>query len=234
METSPSLWATCISMWPPSQLKIKLKQTRVFFCSDGISHVLGYARCLLCYYCALLRRPFSTFLSFRCLYTSVSSPEPSPGWSFSSQERCCSLLIILVALHWARSTKSVFFLFWGAQNWIQQSGWGVISPERKVRLPWPAGSAFPHADKDAAGFPCRKGALLAYSQLVCQDPIAAEPLLSWSACSVYQFIGLFLPRCCWTAWGLFLFSYLISPCCLCMETQLGVWLGLCNSVSKHG
>lgn len=41
VETPHTLWATCVSVWPPSQEK------SVFLCSNGISCVLTCAQCLL-------------------------------------------------------------------------------------------------------------------------------------------------------------------------------------------
>ena len=51
----------------------------------------------------------------------------------SSQERCSSPLIILVALLWTRSKSSMSFLYWGPQAWTQYSRWG-LSRRARFRL----------------------------------------------------------------------------------------------------
>ena len=53
--------------------------------------------------------------------------------SLSSQERCSSHLLILVALRWTLSSSSSSFLKWGAQNWTQCSRWGLTRAVQRGR-----------------------------------------------------------------------------------------------------
>lgn len=58
------------------------------------------------------------------------------GWTspVSLWERCFSLLIIFVALHWTCSVSSLSLLSWGAQNWTQHSRCGLTRSEWRGRI----------------------------------------------------------------------------------------------------
>ena len=49
--------------------------------------------------------------------------------NLSSQQRCSSPLIILVALLWTHSKSSTSFLYWRPQAWMQYSRWGLTKAE---------------------------------------------------------------------------------------------------------
>ena len=80
-----------------------------------------------------------------CVYTfpsSIGRPQLAlPGafsklnkpssLNLSSQERCFSPLIILVALIWTHSKSSVPFLYWEPQAWTQYSRWGLTRAEQR-------------------------------------------------------------------------------------------------------
>lgn len=53
----------------------------------------------------------------------LNSPSPL---SLSSFIRCSRPLTIITALHWAHLSMSMCFLYWGAQDWTQQSS--CVSP----------------------------------------------------------------------------------------------------------
>lgn len=70
---------------------------------------------LLC--CSLCPLPLSWYwaqMSLSILFSRQNSPG-SP--SFYSQEKCSSMLILLVTLCWTPSRMSISLLYWVAQDW---------------------------------------------------------------------------------------------------------------------
>ena len=72
------------------------------------------------YWKAAMRSPRSL------LFCKLNKPS---SLNHSSQERCSSPLIILVALLCACSKSSTSFLCWGPQAWVQYSRWGLTRTE---------------------------------------------------------------------------------------------------------
>lgn len=69
METPKLLWATCASVWLPSQ------ETSIFLCSDGISCLLVHCSCILPCQWPLLRVLSPLLPPIRCVYI-VELPQP--------------------------------------------------------------------------------------------------------------------------------------------------------------
>ena len=109
--------------------------------------------------------PSSSFLLARYLYTlmrfllsllfsRLNSPCSPRDFSY---DKCCSPLIIFMALHWTLSCTRKPRTGCGAQMWPHQ-----FWEEKKDHLTWPAGNAPPNAAQDDAGLLCCKGTLLAF------------------------------------------------------------------------
>ena len=86
--------------------------------------------CLLCslpsgLFFALMRCPLSL------LVPRLNSPS---SLSLSSEERCCSALMIFTAVCWALSSTCLSLCFWGTQKRARCSGCGITSAKWRGRL----------------------------------------------------------------------------------------------------
>lgn len=127
------------NLFPCLNTLIGKKKKNVFLCSDEIACVLACAFYLLCCQWALLRRirlPLNRYL--HSLPSSCPWASCSPGWgvpalslsswgTFQSHNHLCGPEL-------ACSSISLFFLYWGTQNWTQVMWPHHCWVERRISL----------------------------------------------------------------------------------------------------
>lgn len=112
----------------------------------------------------------------------------------------------LHAFLWTWSNKSMSFLCWGPQNWMQFSRWGLTRVENP--LSQPAGHTGFDAAQDAVGLlRCKHTHKLLHVQFfICQNPMPFSTGLLPMTLSLSipmsgsAMTGVAAPWTCWTAW----------------------------------
>lgn len=103
--------------------------------------------------------------------------------------------LIFVALPWICSTQSVCFLFWGAQNWIQECRCG-LSVQRARITSLHFWAIFFFTMKNMAAFSTRMHCCLMIRLLSTKSPECSADLPShWLVSSLSRCLRLFLPTC---------------------------------------
>ena len=128
-ETTKSPWATCASIWSPTQqtqffLVLKLNFLHFSLCSLGLSLDSTEKTLAL----SSLHPPI------RYLHMLIRSPPQIQG---EQSQRSQPLLIwntlqsltTTVVLHWTCSSRPMTFLHWGVLHWTHHSRRGIISDE---------------------------------------------------------------------------------------------------------
>ena len=145
------------------------------------------------------------------LFSRMNSPS---SLSLSSYERYCSPFIILTALSWTCSSKSISVLYRGAHKWTQHSRCGLASADYRGGITVPAGNTPPNAAQDTAGLFFATGVhcWLMVSLLSRRNPRSfLAKLLS----------SQLLPACA-AAWDYYspYVGLCISPCCTLWDSSL--------------
>lgn len=122
--------------------------------------------------------PSSPFPSIRYVYILITNPffmvnSPS-SFSLSSYKWCFSPLMTFVALCWTHSSKSIFCLFWGVQNWTQYSD-VLLMVSRDEGSSLDLLATLPNSAQDSTSFLCNED--IAGSCSACWPSITRGPSL---------------------------------------------------------
>lgn len=162
------------SVWSTSPLKKKNKNQNVFLCSDGISRCKPFLSCPVRGHCCEGSGSLFFILSSEVYICTLVRSAPlliifsrlNSPWSLSLPPSS-TLLVILVALSWTRSSKSMSLY---ARKSHSRFVSPVLNKERFISLSlWMM--LFLMQPRTPLSHPCCDGVLLAYGQhVVHQDP----------------------------------------------------------------